>query len=254
MAYFLKKVVEYWLMPVPVILVLLAIVLWSLHRSRAPQTPRRLLWVAFVGLLLGSNIGVSTFLVEGLESRYPPMGALAPACRYVVVLGAGHADATRLAALDRLSSSALARLTEGVRILRRLPAASLVVSGPAAPHGATHASVLAAAAESLGVPRARIILIDTAFDTAAEAVAVRQRIGLGPVALVTSAVHMPRAAALFRHQGIAFIACPTDYTAKPVGRFELSDLKCDSESLSRTTTAVRERLGAWWARLRGQID
>lgn len=263
MAFWLKKAVEYWLMPVPFCLLLLALALWRLQRRGASRLGRGLLWCVFLVLLLGSNTAVSTWLVEPLERRYPPVPALAPgealppdlqACRYVVVLGAGHADSTRLPAIDRLNLTALARLTEAVRILRRLPGATLVLSGPAQPHGATHAAVLAAAAESLGAPRRRMILIDTAWDTAQEAAAVRALVGDAPVALVTSAVHMPRAAALFRHERIAFVPCPTDFQSKPAGRFQWSDLRCDSESLERTTTAVRERLGALWLRLRGEID
>ncbi|HZZ58327.1 MAG TPA: ElyC/SanA/YdcF family protein [Opitutaceae bacterium] len=260
MAFWLKKVAEYWLMPVPFCLALLALGLWRMHRARAGA--KGLIWAAFLLLLAGSNEWISIRLVEPLEWRFPPAPALLPgapipaelaACRYIVVLGAGHADSTRLPALERLSPSALGRLTEALRILRRLPGAILVLSGPARDGGAAHAAVLAAAAESLGAPRSRMRLIDTAWDTAQEAAAARALVGNGPVALVTSAVHMPRAAALFRHEGIVIYPCPADYNAKPQPGLRWSDLRCDVESLDRTTTFVRERLGMLWLRLRGKV-
>jgi uncharacterized SAM-binding protein YcdF (DUF218 family) len=214
-------------------------------------------------LLTASNKWVSGRLISPLESRYPAIGEFQPgqplpealaACQYVVVLGSGHDDATDRPALTRLSPSGRARLIEAVRLLRLLPAARLVVSGPAdTDHGGVpHAQVLAEAAATLGVERNRIDMIDDARDTEEEAARVGQVLGDAPFALVTSAWHLPRAMALFNAQGLHALPCPTDYLHCVPLRWCRSDFTWDVESLARTTAAAHERIGLLWARLRGK--
>jgi uncharacterized SAM-binding protein YcdF (DUF218 family) len=172
-------------------------------------------------------------------------------CQVVAVLGGGHADMPELPATSQLSASALARIVEAVRILRALPDARLIVSGPGDAGRPSHAAILAAAAESLGVDAARISLIDTARDTEDEAREVARLAAGRRVALVTSAWHMPRAAHLFRKAGVDFVACPADFVSRGSGRLRWDDLGWDSESLVRSTMAVHEWLGLLWLRLRG---
>jgi len=254
----LKKFVSFWLMPLPLCLALLASGL--LLSRRRPRAGRGLLVAAAALLLLFSNKVVSNGLLRPLEDRYPAVpevaeGAPAPApiagCLLVVVLGGGHSDVPGIPSTGQLSSSALGRIVEAVRLLRILPGARLVVSGPGEPGRPSHAAVLARAAESLGVDPARITLIDTALDTEDESLAVARLAGNGRVALVTSAWHMPRAANLFRKAGVDFAPCPADFVSRGNRLFHWGDLGCDSESLERSTLAVHEWIGLLWLRLRG---
>jgi uncharacterized SAM-binding protein YcdF (DUF218 family) len=64
-------------------------------------------------------------------------------------------------------------------------------------HGRSRARV----AESLGVPRSEIIVLDKPKDTEEEAAAVKQAIGDAPFLLVTSASHLPRAMIFFAMPG-----------------------------------------------------
>jgi uncharacterized SAM-binding protein YcdF (DUF218 family) len=172
----------------------------------------------------------------------------------VVVLGGGHADIPGLSAIDKLSASARARLTEGVRLLRALPSAGMIVSGPGAPGMPTHASILARAAASLGVAPGRIRLIETARDTEDESRAVKVIVGDEPVALVTSAWHMPRAESLFLRAGVRALPCPTDYTSRLGAEFHWDDLGWDVESLGRSTWAVHENAGLLWNWMRRKLN
>jgi uncharacterized SAM-binding protein YcdF (DUF218 family) len=260
MTFWLKKFVAFWLMPLPLCLTLLVAGWWLTRRGRPSRAGRALLSAGIALLLLFSNKPFSTWFVAPLERHFPPVPELAPgqpapaplaACRAVVVLGSGHGDDPHLAATDKLSPPALARIVEAVRVLSVLPRARLIVSGPGVGPFPSHAAVLARAAESLGVDARRIELIDWARDTEEESKAVRTLAGTGPVALVTTAAHMPRAAYLFRTAGISFVPCPTDFMVKPGGQFQWTNLTWDVDSLDRSTWAVHERLGLYWLHLRG---
>lgn len=258
--FWLKKSVSFWLMPLPLCLLLLAAGLLLVRSPRRSRMGRAILCCAAALLLLFSNKAVSCLLLGPLEGRYPAVpemaaGSPAPAsiagCRFVVVLGGGHAEMPGIPATGRLSTSALARIVEATRLLGALPGARLIVSGSGEPGRPTHADVLAQAAESLGIDPARIRLIDTALDTEDESLAVARLVGRSRVALVTSAWHMPRAAALFRRAGVDFAPCPADFVSHRGIALGWTDLASDSESLERSTLAVHEWIGLAWTRLRG---
>jgi uncharacterized SAM-binding protein YcdF (DUF218 family) len=258
--FWLKKLVSFWLMPLPLCLGLLVGGLLLAHSDRLKRLGRRLILAAAMLLVLFSNRLVSARLLRPLEARYPAIpeigeGAPTPApladCRFVAVLGSGNGDVPGLPATSQLSASGLARIVEAVRILRALPGARLVVSGPGEPGRPSHAQVLAKAAISLGVSPERITLIDTARDTEDESHAFARLVGRSRTALVTSAWHMPRAAHLFRKAGVDFVACPADFVARGGTELRLANSGWDSESLERSTLAVHEWLGLAWLRIRG---
>src|SRR5205814_3400389 len=107
------------------------------------------------------------------------------------------ANTPNRSSLNLLSRSAQARLTEAVRILRHLPDAKLLLSGPAVGKWPSHATMMSRAALSLGLDEKRIELIEQVRDTEDESLAVKNKVGAEPLALVTTAWPMPRAVALF---------------------------------------------------------
>ncbi len=196
--FWLKKFVSFWLMPLPLCITLLVIGLIVLFWSRRAWIGRTLLVVATLLLMAFSNKFLSHALVRPLETRYAAIPELAAgqalppelaACRFVVVLGSGNGNAPGLSATNQMSVSALSRLVEAVRILRLVPSAQLVLSGPGdpeRPERPSHAEMLARAAESLGIARSRLQLIVDVRDTEDESLAVRRLVGNEPFALVTS--------------------------------------------------------------------
>lgn len=261
MLFWLKKFISFWLMPLSICV---AAMLAGLVLARCTKRVRlgRALVLAGLGLLLVcSNRFVGVRLLRPLETRHAPMpefsGTQPPpadlaACRYVVVLGGGNGHTPGMAATNLLSRPALSRLAEGVRLLRVLPEAKLIVSGPASGGRAAHATVLARAAQSLGVAPERIVHIDHARDTEDEAEAVQRLAPGGRVAVVTSAWHMPRSIALFQGAGLAPVACPADFRTHADEDFSFEDVLWDVGSLECSTLAVRERIGYLWIWLRGK--
>jgi len=257
-----KKIVSYWLMPLPLCLALLAVGLLLLWLGGRPRLARRILALGAALLALLSNRFLSAHFLAPLEGWYPPIpefesGAPAPpeisGCRFVAVLGGGHSDIRGLPATSQLSAPGLARIVEAVRILRVLPDARLIVSGPGTEGRPPLAAVFAQAAQSLGVSPSRITQVDTARDTEEESLAIARLAGSGRVALVTSAWHLPRAAGLFNKAGVHIVPCPSDYVARAGRTFSWTDLGWDSESLERSTVAAHEYLGLLWLKLRGVI-
>ena len=262
MFFWLKKAIGYSIEPVAALTALLVIGVILLRMPRRARAGRILVTIAAVAFALLANKAVSMWLVRPIETRYAaipelasgePLPAPIAAARYVVVLGGGNGHTPGVAALDELSTSARARITEAVRLLRLLPDAKLIVSGPADAYSpVTHATVLERAAISLGIRADRIQRIEHARDTEDESLATKRRVGNAPLILVTSAWHMPRAMALFHSAGLEPVPAPTDYTSHYDGSLHWRDLLFDVESLDRSTVAIRERVGYLWIALRGK--
>ena len=72
------------------------------------------------------------------------------------------------------------------------------------------------------------------------------------VLLVTSAVHMPRAAACFRQQGVNVVPAPCDHLAGPV-QLSATSFWPNATAGVKFQTAAREWLGLTWYRLKGRL-
>ncbi len=262
MLFWLKKVVGFWLMPLPFSLGLIVAgaLCWRFTKHR--RLGRGLVAGGLLWLGVFSNEGVGTWMVRGLENRFAtipelPAGTPLPdplaRCQFIAVLGGGHNYVPGWAASNELSASALSRIVEAVRLAHRIPGARLVVSGPPDPDGGpAHSRVLADTAVALGVARERITEISSARDTEAEAAALRAISGNAPVALVTSAWHLPRAMALCRRQGLDVLACPADYSARTIKIKPKDFFRWNVGGLERSTKAFYEWIGLGWARLRNK--
>lgn len=257
--FWLKKLVGFWLMPLPFSLLLMGLGALLLGSGRR-RLGRVFAALGLTILLAASNKMVGNWLAQSLESRYAPIPELSAdvslpdelaACEFVAVLGGGHADSEGFSANNQLSASALARLVEGVRIWRHLPRATLVTCGPGRDGFPSHSEVLKRAAVALGVPAAQIMEAADVHDTADEVRVLRARLGDARVALVTSAWHMPRAMALAEQAGLRALPCPADFAARPQAKRSWTDYLFDLSGLERSTKAVHEYLGLWWATLRG---
>ncbi|AGA32456.1 protein of unknown function DUF218 [Thioalkalivibrio nitratireducens DSM 14787] len=232
----------------PLALATLLVLLAALALWRGRRVLGRLLLV--LGLLLiflSSWAPVANRLLAPLEGAYPPVwdprdhGDVTA----VVVLGAGWEPDFDAPASIRLSTSSSVRLMEGLRLLEAPPEAKLVVSGGSRrADEAPVAQGYAAAAQALGVPAERIVVLDTPTDTAQEAYAVRELLGTeARFLLVTSASHMPRSVRHFERLGLSPIASPTHYRTGRDGPHRLGYWVPSSDALRKTERAVYEYLG-----------
>jgi uncharacterized SAM-binding protein YcdF (DUF218 family) len=257
----LKKLISASLQPFSVLVGTLVLGLILLRFTKRHRTGKALLLAALAGCYLFSITPVANAFVRPLESAYPPLlphastplaafedGSAAPG--WIVVLGGGNVEVPSRAPLQQLVPGSVARLTEAIRLHRLFPEAKLLLSG-----GTVHSRLLADAAQSLGVPRERMVLAPDVLDTEDEAKALHLIVGQEPMVLVTSAMHMPRAVALFREVGAIPVAAPTDY-AGDTGSWSarnLLGLFPHAGAGAEIEHALHEYLGLLWAKLRGQI-
>jgi uncharacterized SAM-binding protein YcdF (DUF218 family) len=238
----LKLVADAWLLPLPLALLLGCIALALRFAGR--RRGARITAVGAVVVAVAATLGpVANLLLMPLETRYPGVldaARLQPPPRYVAVLGSGYSPRMGLPVTAALDATGVVRLAEGVRLLRQLPGAQLIVSGgpqhdePPIAHG------YALAAAALGVPPDAVILLDTPRDTAAEMRALHARIGDAALLLVTSAAHMPRAMALSRREGLHAVAAPTGNLLSTTGSWSVLP---SGRSLYKSEVAVHEYAG-----------
>ena len=218
---------------------------------------RSFLLLSFIGFLSFGTGWLPAALITAFEAQYPIVLKANTDIHWVVVLGGGHhAQRVGVPANDLLSSASIDRLVEGVRVYRQLPASKLLLSGGAMRPMETisEASYLASIVSWFDVPINDIVLETESNNTADEAVAIKKIVDKESFYLVTSAVHMPRAMALCRQQGLNPIAAPTDFMSMYASDSRWEDIYLpNANNLAESSTAWHEVLGLVWGRLRGLL-
>ncbi|OBT09216.1 hypothetical protein A9267_09450 [Shewanella sp. UCD-FRSSP16_17] len=255
--FWLKKILSQLVMPVPFTLLclLMALLIWRYCSKHKKVIGQLCLFLGFSTLLVFSNSYVSAALSHSLESRYSvneiPLSFAYDENEnyqcYVMVLGSGHTENIEISAVQQLSSTALARLMEGLRQLNIADRpCTLVVSGWSGGITPTpHAMIMKRAAIELGVPAESITIFPTALDTIEEAQAMKQLVGKTPFILVTSATHMPRSIKIFSQENLFPVAAPTNFISSTGywWRFSASNLFISQRS-------IHEYVGMEWLKIK----
>ena len=201
MLFTLKKVLGGMMLPLPLLLLLIALGIALLWFSRFQRTGKLCVSLGWLMLLLLSLQPVADSLLKPIEDKYPTWRG-EKRVQYVVVLGGGYTWNPDWAPSSNLINNSLPRLTEGIRLWYENPGSKLIFTGAAAKtNPVSTAEAGARVAESLGIPRSEILVLDKPKDTEEEAAAVKMAIGDAPFLLVTSASHLPRAMIFFRRAG-----------------------------------------------------
>ncbi|HEY0884706.1 MAG TPA: YdcF family protein [Ramlibacter sp.] len=211
-----------------------------------------LMYSALGWLSIWSVPAASDGLRGWLEDAAGPRAveALAPAQAMVVLGGSIRGPRPPRRPYPDLGASA-DRLWHAARLHRAGKAPLLVLSGGTVLEGeAPEAEAMRQFLVELGVPADAMVLesasVTTAENAALTARLLRQR-DIDQVLLVTSALHMRRARALFEREGIRVVPAPTDHQV--VDRpFRLLDVVPDAEALEGSGHAIKEIVGAWAGR------
>ncbi len=217
--------------------------LWFTERQRIGKI---LVSIGICSLLLLSSVPLSSVLLSPLETYYPVSQSEISA-KLIVVLGGGCVPNPELPVMSQLTDPSVARLAEGVRIYRRNPGSRMIFTGR------NVSSLMADAAISLGVDKADIVIDAESKDTESEAKNVKLLVKDQPFVLVTSALHIPRALALFKKQGMTPYPVSAGYLNKGTGEWRADMIFPGPVSLYKSERAVYEYMGLLWAKLRRQI-
>ena len=172
MLFTLKKIVGGLLLPLPALLLLIGIGIALLWFSRFQRTGKLCVSLGWLLLTLLSLQPVADSLLKPIEDTYPTWRGEQPV-NYVVVLGGGYTWNPEWAPSSNLINNSLPRLTEGIRLWQANPGSKMIFTGAAAKtNPVSTAEAGARVAESLGVPRSDIIVLDRPKDTEEEALAV----------------------------------------------------------------------------------
>jgi uncharacterized SAM-binding protein YcdF (DUF218 family) len=255
-----KKILGSLVLPLPFCLLVVIIGWVLLWRGKKPTFGKLISLIGVIALILFSLTPVAERIEAPLKYQFSAYGmgenqgseTAGKQVDYVVVLAAGHNSSPQIPITGRLSDAALFRMMEGLRILRQTPGAKLVLSGHGASDPVPEAMVMADFARYMGVSNDEIILEAESYDTEDQARLVKAIVGRHPFALVTSAVHLPRAMALFNKQGLHPVAAPAGKTAKGERLLTPGFFFPNVDALKTSTRAVHEYLGLIWAKWMGQ--
>ena len=201
--------------------------------------------------LVGGTFGRA---IEGGQTR--ALATSASAVDAIVVLRTGRGVAPGPARISEWSDAD--RFFAGVELFKAHRAPILVFTGgasPLEPDAVLEGDVLIANAESMGIPRDRMMTTTRVINTAEEAAAVRSLLsGRMPqparVLLVTSAFHMPRARQLFANAGFVVEAFPVDFASSGSRGLRVIDLLPTADALGQTQNSLRELYGRLYYRVR----
>lgn len=238
---YLHKMLPFLLSPLVLVMLLIAYGIFSKKKR-----------YSIVGLLLlyaASTFVVADFLFAYLEnSGIKKQAQQAKSADAIVVLSGMmvHVNSTAGPVAEWADAD---RFFSGVDLYQAGKAPRLIFTGGLLPwdkNSQTEGQVLSALARRLGVPGESIRVTGEAQNTEQEARAVKTLMGQEQkILLVTSAFHMPRAAALFEREGFAVEAFPVDYKVRARTMTPM-DFLPDPHALGLTNIFVREGIGRFY--------
>ena len=202
---------------------LLALLLLIGALVKKPKFKNAVLWIAFAAIMIFGNKLPGAYLTRWLETRYPAYDGTQTA-DVIVVLGGGTVSKSSPRQIVEVNGAG-DRVIYASKLWHDGAAPLMLCSGSyiswrdgeTIVDGAvtSPASENAELARMLGVDADAIITQDRSLNTAEEAeynAEILKERGINRIILVTSAMHMRRAVALFEKQGLEVIPAPTDYS------------------------------------------
>ena len=256
MSLFLDKIIPLFIYPVgfAVLAGLACLFAFALGRRRRAVT-----WIlaGTLYLWLAATPIVASMLVGTLEEQYPVVNIeKLPKADVAIILGGVSLPSQDLnpyadlkAGADRILHAA--RLFKAGKVDRILVSSGRPISQTAS---RSEAEVIAGFLNEFGVDRANIVLESNSRNThenALNSLSIMEKSGFSSALLVTSALHMPRAAAVFQRVGVNFSPVSIDTLSSSLAKGSIFALLPNSKALDISTLAIKEWIGLLVYRLRG---
>jgi uncharacterized SAM-binding protein YcdF (DUF218 family) len=237
---------------VAILLAVCALLVWKRRRLAVRLS------IGSAALLLAfSSKVVERPLVRSLEGQSSDSGMDVPPAQAIVVLGGAIRMPSGIHHAAGLTDSS-DRLLVALRLYRSGKAPLILCSGGINPIGATgptpEAVRMAGLLEEWNVPSSAIRIETGSIDTRQNALRSYQALapaGIRKILLVTSGMHMPRAAGAFRKVGFEVVAAPADFRSGWGESNFLTGWLPKSDNLVDSGLALHEWLGICVYRLHG---
>lgn len=262
----IKSIIQYTMTPSGIIA--LCFVLSFPFMVVGKRIGKYLLLIGIIVYFAFATSPVSMALLGRLENRYSPLldtKGVGDVQTIVLLTGAAWHD-PHVPSTSQVGEPTACRLAEAVRLFHLIPGAKLMVSGGSLDfkRGDKPVSeIVGDMANSMGIPRERILLETQSTTTYENCVEVQKILGDKPFILVTSASHLPRAIAVFEKLGVSPIPAPADFRAIRSTPFshaskgtmlkEIMSALPSSSNLAHSERALHEYVGFIWYWLRGWI-
>ncbi len=217
MFFFLSKTLNYLTMPLTIIFLML--VASALVRNE--KWKKRLFWTSLISLFIFSNDFLANEVMNVWEIKATPYSAMYPHEMGIVLTGA---TIPFIEPNDRVYFSRGAdRVTHTVQLFKLGLIKKILISGGSgrlSGEEEPEADKFKSAMILMGVPEDSIILENETRNTAESAIQVKKMLGTMNIKaedclLITSAFHMRRSLACYRHQDVALESFSTDFYTHP---------------------------------------
>lgn len=225
---------------------LMVLMLWFILRPK-----RYSILLIFIFAFAISTEWLAKSVTQYLENRYSPIVTIDTSIPWIVVFSGGQTEVPDRPSYGLLYSASIKRLLEGVRLWRMNPDAHLLLSGGGYGFEKPEAQRLAELAQWFAIPTDKLAIEEYSINTADQAKAIKAWVHDKPFYLVTSAIHMPRAMALCKEQGLNPIAAPTDFTLYWSDERWQKNWLPNAQNIVLLTVAWHEILGMAWSRITG---
>lgn len=260
----LSKLLPLFVYPLGLASMLLFISLLISYRRKASSI---LVLMALIILWLSSTTGFSNLLARSLELKYLTPSDI-PYAEAMVVLGGGTEPSIPPRTTVEVNGAG-DRVLYAADLYRQGKTDHILLSGGDIEWlnsgSTTPAEDMASILIGLGIPEDALWIENESKNTYENALYAKEFFGeeeLPQVLLVTSALHMPRAVAVFEKQGFEVIPLPVDFnvTEKVTGTdssenfiSKFMDILPSASNLSLTTNAMKEYLGYFVYKMQGWI-
>jgi len=258
MMIFLSKLLSIFVYPLTISILFAGIALscfWLNKRTIAISS----LVFSIAVIWISSLPVVSDHYYAGLERQHLPVAVKdSPLADAIIVLGGAVGPAKYPRKYLELFDGS-DRVLHAARLYRFGKAPLVIAIGGNIPWmdtGKPEALLIQDLLNEWGVPSQHIITgrhSQNTYENALETKEILQEHRLQTVLLVTSALHMPRALAVFRSQGIDAIPSPADFGVVDKKELIIFDWLPNVDALRKTTRAIKEHLGYAVYKWRGWI-
>ena len=218
---------------------------------KTPKTRLLLISLGIGQLLFFAWPPVATQLSQGLEAKARTLQSQNAGGPYVAILllGGGITPASPDNQTPANAHEAFDRVIYAAQLYHKGLAPQIIVSGGTSlrdtyPQAESEAAAMKNALVFMGVPEAAIVLEDQSLTTrqnmAFTANLLEENHIIGRIALVTSATHMPRAAATAKKYGMHVDAYPIDWTAPLAYRPYIQSWLPNAQALEESERAIKE--------------